>query len=148
MDQYFAANAVLSKFSRYYMDLKKNLPIRPSEMAVLNILTVTPGPHTPAMLAERLRVSKPMITALVTALSKKGYVTKERSQEDRRAYYVRLTKKAEALVETASADTNKHLDQLIAAMGQTEFDMLVDLTRKANEILEANRGGEYDGSER
>ena len=46
MDQYFAANAVLSIFCKSYMDLKKELPIRPSEMGVLNIITKTPGPHT------------------------------------------------------------------------------------------------------
>lgn len=71
MDKYFKANAVLSIFSKYYMDLKKGLPIRPSEMGVLNIITETPGPHTPLLLAELLGMSKPMITAHLTDLSKK-----------------------------------------------------------------------------
>ena len=38
MDQYFNANAVFSLFSKKYMDLKKGLPNRPSEMGVLNII--------------------------------------------------------------------------------------------------------------
>ena len=63
MDKYFFANAVLSVFSKNYMDLKKGLPVRPSEMGVLNIISETAGPHTPVMLAEMLKVSKPMITA-------------------------------------------------------------------------------------
>ena len=136
MDPYVYANAVFSRFGRNYMALKKNLPIRPSEMAVLNILAVIPGPHTPAMLAEQLGVSKPMITAHLTVLSKKGYITREPSREDKRAYFVQLTKKAEDLVVSARAETDGHIDDLIAALGQEDFDTLVKLTQKANLVLE------------
>ncbi len=141
MDQYFSANAALSKFSRNYMELKKNLPIRPSEMGVLNILAATPEPHTPMMLAELLGVSRPMVAAYLSSLSEKGYIKKERSADDGRAYYVLLTTKALELVELARADTRRHLDALIAAMGQAEFDQLVQLIRRANQVLEAERGG-------
>lgn len=136
MDPYVYANAVLSRFSRNYMALKKNLPIRPSEMAVLNILSVFPERHTPVMLAERLGVSKPMITALLTALSKRGYITREPSREDKRAYFVLLTPKGEELVKAASAEANGHLQDLLAALGQKDFDLLIELTQKANRALE------------
>ena len=136
MDPYVYANAVFSRFGRNYMVLKKNLPIRTSEMAVLNILTAIPGPHTPAMLAERLGVSKPMITAHLTVLSKKGYITREPCQEDKRAYFVRLTAKAEALVASARAEADGHIDDLISALGQEGFDTLVELLQRANLVLE------------
>lgn len=139
MDKYVAANAAFSKFSRNYMELKKNLPIRPSEMGVLNIIAATPGPHSPVMLAELLGVSKPMITANLNSLSEKGYITKEPSQDDKRVYYVLLTEKALQLVEAARIDTDKNLAQLAEIMGQDAFELLVDLTQKANQILEANR---------
>ena len=121
MDQYFKANAVLSIFSKNYMELKKGLPIRPSEMGVLNIIAGVEGPHTPVMLAEMLGVSKPMITAHITSLENKGYITKEPSQQDKRAYYILLTEKGEALVESTRTDLNGHLDRLINGMGQAEF---------------------------
>ena len=136
MEAYVYANAVISRFSRNYMELKKNLPIRPSEMAVLNILAAIPGPHTPVMLAERLGVSKPMITAHLAVLSKKGYITKEPSREDKRAYFVLLTPKAEALVASARAETDGHLDALIVALGQENFNTLIALMEKANPVLE------------
>lgn len=135
MDKYITANAVFSRFSRDYMGLKKGWPIRPSEMGVLNILAATPGPHTSVMLAEHLGVSKPMITAYLTALSKRGYIVKEQSPSDRRAYYVRLTPKALELVETTRAETRAQLDNLASAMGQEDFDQLVALLQKANQIL-------------
>ena len=137
MDKYFTANAVLSIFSKSYMELKKDLPIRPSEMGVLNIITQTPGPHTPLMLAGALKVSKPMITAHLTSLTDKGYITKQPSSEDKRAYYILPTEKARALVKCAKDDLYRHLDQLVDGMGEEQFDLLVKLAGEANRILEA-----------
>lgn len=137
MDPYVYANAVFSRFGRNYMALKRNLPIRPSEMAVLNILAAIPGPHTPAMLAERLGVSKPMITAHLTVLSKKGYITREPCREDKRAYFVLLTAKAEELVASARAEADGHIDDLLSALGKEHFHTLVALMERANLVLEA-----------
>lgn len=142
MDQYVIANAAFSKFSRNYMELKKGLPIRPSEMGVLNILSATPGPHTSVMLAALLGVSKPMITAHLTSLSEKGYITKEQSAEDKRVYYILPTQKALQLVGDARTDTNRQLARLVDAMGQDAFDLFVRMTQQANQILEVNRGEE------
>ena len=137
MDKYFTANAVLSIFSKSYMELKKDLPIRPSEMGVLNIITQTPGPHTPLMLAGALKVSKPMITAHLTSLTDKGYITKQPSSEDKRAYYILPTEKARTLVKCAKDDLYQRLDQLVDGMGEKQFDLLVKLAGEANRILEA-----------
>ena len=137
MNKYFAANAILSMFSKYYMELKRELPIRPSEMGVLNIIAETPGPHTPLLLAELLGVSKPMITAHLTDLAKKGYIEKKQSLEDKRVFNVLPTEKALALVESAKTDLNRHLERLVQEMGEDEFDNLVRLAEKANKILAA-----------
>lgn len=136
MDQYVKFNAVLSLFSKNYMELKKDLPIRPSEMGVLNIITETPGPHTPVMVAEFLGVSKPMITAHVTSLMNKGYILKQPSAEDKRAYYILPTDKGRELVESAKADMKRQLQYLKENMGQEEFEMLVRLAQEANKVLE------------
>lgn len=141
MDAFFEANAVLSVFSKRYMELKKGLPIRPSEMGVLNILAQTPGPHTSVMLAQLLGVSKPMITAHLTSLVEKGYITKEQSKEDKRAFYVLPTQKALDLVESAKQEMDGQLSQLMEALGQEEFETFVALARKAGKVL-AESGGE------
>ena len=140
MDKYFAANAVLSIFGKSYAELKKDLPIRPSEMGVLNIITGTPGPHTPIMLAKALKVSKPMITAHLTSLINKGYITKQPSPEDKRAYYILPTEKAYALVQDAKKDLYWHLEQLENGLGEERFDLLVKLAGEATNILEAATG--------
>ena len=135
MERYFNANAVLSVFCKNYMELKKDLPIRPSEMGVLNIITKTDGPHSPVALAEMLGVSKPMITAHITSLEEKGYITKSPSAHDKRAYYVIPTEKAMALVESEGAKLNALLEHLSNSMGRKEFDTFVKLAAIANDIL-------------
>ena len=87
-------------------------------MGVLNIITGTPGPHTPIMLAGALKVSKPMITAHLTSLMKKGYITKQPSLEDKRAYYILPTEKAYDLVQDAKEDLYRHLEQLEDGLGE------------------------------
>ena len=144
MDRYVETNAVLSVFCKSYMDLKKNLPIRPSEMGVLNIITETEGPHTPLMLAELLKVSKPMITAHLTSLLNKGYIEKQPSEEDKRAYYVLPTEKARKLVESAKAEMKNQLDFLMSGMGKEDFENFVRLAAKAGKIIDDEKGEKYD----
>ncbi|MBQ8857289.1 MAG: winged helix-turn-helix transcriptional regulator [Lachnospiraceae bacterium] len=139
MDKYLKANAELSKFCRNYMDLKKDLPIRPSEMGVLNIIAETPGPHTSVMLTELLGVSKPMIAAHLSVLMKKGYITKQQSPDDKRVFFIKPTEKALDLVAYAKKELNGQLELLIQKLGQKEFDALVDYITEANQILEADR---------
>ena len=140
MDLLFEANAALSLFCKNYLELKKGLPIRPSEMGVLNIITGRPGPHTPVMVAQMLGVSKPMITALLTSLAEKGYITKEPSMDDKRAYYILPTETALALVESAKQEMDGHFSQMVDVMGQDNFEALVRLAQMANNVMEANRG--------
>ena len=139
MDKQFNANATLSIFCKNYMELKKGLPIRPSEMGVLNIIVQTPGPHTSVMLADLLGVSKPMITAHLSVLMEKGYITKRQSSEDKRVYYILPTERALALVAAANEETSSLLELFIQAMGQAEFDTLVRLIADANRIMDAKR---------
>lgn len=139
MNPFLFANAEFSKFSRNYMELKKGLPVRPSEMGVLNIIVQTPGPHTSVMLADLLGVSKPMITAHLSVLMEKGYITKRQSSEDKRVYYILPTERALALVAAANEETSSLLELFIQAMGQAEFDTLVRLIADANRIMDAKR---------
>ncbi len=136
MSPFLMANAEFSKFSRSYMQLKRDLPIRPSEMGVLNILVQTQGPHTSVRLAELLGVSKPMVTAHITALTGAGYVTKTPSPADGRAAYILPTEKARALVSAVQAETDAQLRRLKEALGEEDFETLVSLVTRTNHILE------------
>lgn len=135
MDKYVNANRVFSKFSRDYMTLKKNLPIRPSEMGVLNIVTKREGVFTPLMIAELLGVSKPMVTAHITVLERKGYIYKDFALSDKRSFYVMPTEKAKTLVEETARKLNETLEKIENDLDEEGFSLLVDLLEKAQKIL-------------
>lgn len=130
------ANIVFSKFSRDYMELKKGLPIRPSEMGVLNIVSHRAGDFTPLMLAEMIGVSKPMITAHIQALLKKGYIFKEASGEDRRSFFVRPTDKGKKLADEFESKQTEYLKKIESTLGEEEFDKLISSLSEAQTILE------------
>ena len=136
MDKYINANIVFSKFARNYMELKKDLPIRPSEMAVLNIITQYEGKFTPIMIADLLDVSKPMITAHIRVLLKKGYISKEVSANDKRSFYILPTDKAIALADQFNGKQTEYLKAIETALGKSEFERLVDSLGKTVQTLE------------
>lgn len=139
MTKYQTANIVFSKFGRDYADLKKNLPIRPSEMGVLNIITQRDGLFTPLMIAELLGVSKPMVAAHISVLEEKGYIYKESSGVDKRSFYVRPTDKAKELVDEAEKNLNEHLKRLEKELGEDRFALLIDLLGEAQAVIEKVR---------
>lgn len=136
MDKYINSNIAFSKFSRDYIELKKDLPIRPSEMGVLNIITRREGLHTPIMIAELLGVSKPMVAAHISALEEKGYIYKDFSPSDKRSFYVLPTEKAIKLVDETEKKLNKQLKIMEDKLGEENFALLIDLINKAQKALE------------
>lgn len=140
MDKYLEANAIISKFCQSYNELKKDLPIRPSEMGLLNIVVMREGKFTPLMLSELLEVSKPMITSHISVLEKKGYITKEYSLEDKRSFYVLPTERAVELVKRTTEQMNNSLVNLETLIGKDKFETLRDLMIEANENLKTIKG--------
>lgn len=136
MDKYLNANIVFSKFSRNYMALKKDLPIRPSEMGVLNIIVKRKGPFTPIAIADLLEVTKPMVANHISVLEKKGYITKEYSQKDKRSFYVIPTEKGKILVTETESKLNKKLINLEKKLGTKKFDDLIKALEETKTYLE------------
>ena len=136
MEKYLRANIVFSKFSRDYMALKKDLPIRPSEMGVLNIITKRDGLFTPVMIAELLEVTKPMVANHISVLEEKGYITKKYSENDKRSFYIIPTDKAKKLVEEAESKLNGKLINLENKLGSKRFDELIKTLEEAKLYLE------------
>lgn len=136
MEKYLKANIVFSKFSRTYMTLKKDLPIRPSEMGVLNIITKRDGLYTPISIAELLEVTKPMVTNHISVLEKKGYITKKYLENDKRSFYVIPTDKAKKLVLETELKLNRKLINLEEKLGLERFDELIKTLEDAKTYLE------------
>lgn len=114
------------------METKKDLPIRPSEMAVINIITKREGDFTPLAIAELLGVSKSMIAAHIASLEKQEYIYKENSEIDKRSFFVRPTEKAKVLADEFEVKQTEILKKMEHLIGEDEFDHLVGVLEKLN----------------
>lgn len=69
------------------------------QMALLLIVYLTPGPHTVRGLADRLNVSKPVVTRALNTLSALGYLRRERDESDRRNIFIAQTRSGARFLE-------------------------------------------------
>lgn len=132
----------VSMFCRLNINIKKDLPIRSSEMGLLILIYKSDKPVTPVMASDFFKVKKPMITTMVSNLLKQGYIEKIPSLEDKRSFSLYPTEKARQLVEDTYSEYMKTMQLLRHKLGTTEFGKLVTLLEKSNSILleEKNNG--------
>jgi DNA-binding MarR family transcriptional regulator len=69
------------------------------QMALMLLVYLTPGPHTVRGLAERLSVSKPVITRALNTLGALGYLRRVRDESDRRNVFVAKTDNGQDFLE-------------------------------------------------
>ncbi|MBW8384360.1 MAG: MarR family transcriptional regulator [Youngiibacter sp.] len=122
-------------FCRLRMNLKSDIPIRPSEMGVLVYTGNQDVPVTPLMISRFFRISKPSVTSMINALVEKGYLKKESSELDRRSYSLRVTGAGKELVESTFTEYVKSMELLKAKMGEEKFNRFIELVQIANCIL-------------
>ena len=116
-------------------------------MALLNIIVRRKRDFTPLALAEIMAVSKPMIAAHIQALEKNGYVYKEKSEDDKRSFFVRPTDKAVELCAKYEEKQTERLNELSEKLGDDEFCELVRLMDKAQRIIREIKRREIDADE-
>lgn len=63
------------------------------QMALMMVVYIMPGPHTVRGLADKLNVSKPVITRALNKLGALGYLRRERDEADRRNIFITRTSK-------------------------------------------------------
>jgi DNA-binding MarR family transcriptional regulator len=128
----------IGMFCRLRVNMKPNIPIRPSEMGVLIFAQKQNTEVTPRMISQFLRISKPSVTSLVNSLVNQGYLSKKPSKVDQRSYVLTMTKSGNQLVESTFEEYYKSIALLKENMGEHEFRTFIELMQKANSILEEN----------
>ena len=129
-------NAWEISFCRLNMNMKRELPIRPSEMGLLIFIVESKHEVTPVMAAEFFKVSKPMVAAMVKKLCKMEYIRKVPSTEDKRKYLLVPGEKAIELVKETHEEYLRNMTLLQKGMGEEDFTTFIGLLREANQILE------------
>lgn len=126
---------IVSRFCRLQMNMKRDIPIRPSEMGTLIYVEKSEEPVTPLMISNFFGISKPSVTDMINSLIKKKYLIKTPSDKDKRSYTVSPTQMGYELVETTFKEYVKTMELLEQKMGAQEFKLFLLLLEKANKIL-------------
>jgi len=133
------ATEEVAMFCRLQMNIKKDLPVRSSEMGVLIYTTKQIEDVTPLMISQFFQITKPSVTSMVNSLIKQDYLLKTPSSTDGRSYTVSVTTKGRKLVETTYDEYFSAMALLEEKMGEVDFKLFVQLILRANEILKETR---------
>ena len=76
-------------------------------------------------IAEKLRITVGSLTTSMNSLVKKGYVVRERSEEDRRVVYIRLTEKGDKAYYHHEQFHHQMVDAVMQELGDEEVNVLV-----------------------
>ncbi|MDX1435372.1 MAG: MarR family transcriptional regulator [Anaerolineales bacterium] len=95
---------------------------------------MTQGPEMGQdQLVEQLDVSKPAISRTLNSLEAKGYVTRRRDPNDRRAHRIQMTGKALEIGPAVEQVYNQVYTLAMKGISQEEFDYFVQLFARMSE---------------
>lgn len=106
---------------------EEDSPLTVSESFCLEVINGLKKP-TVRDVANFMKISQPNAAYKISNLEKKGYITKQQSKEDKRVYYLNVTKRYDKF----SNKKNKHL---IEVLDDLEKKLSQDDLKKAEEVL-------------
>lgn len=129
----------LQGFERYSGESVRQYGLTHAQFDIIATLGNTSGMNYKE-LGERTLITKGTLTGVIERLEQKGLVLRERSIEDKRSYFVRLTESGEAMFRDVFPKVVAHGKQLFAGFSDAEFDEVDQALRKLRErILGAAR---------
>ncbi len=92
---------------------------------------------------EKMEMSKPSISILMSKLEKKGYIERHLNKQNLREIYVRLSEYSMKIAEKTIKEINNHLNKIIDKMGNGNVEKLIELNnlfdKTSKEILEEGK---------
>src|ERR671934_868908 len=112
-----------------------------TEAGLLNSLSDRPRRITE--LAELEGLAQPTVTLLVGRLEERGWVTRQRDPDDRRAVLVSATASGSSALEQLRSESREMMHEHISAMCDNEVDSLIAATDALGALVETiQQGGE------
>ncbi|WP_409298261.1 MarR family winged helix-turn-helix transcriptional regulator [Peribacillus sp. SCS-26] len=103
--------------------------INGNEFAVLRFLYIA-GPQKASAISQDLKVSASHITNVTDILVKKGYITRKRTDQDRRIVKIALTDEGEALYLELAKKRSEYFTEKFGVLSEEELTQFTDLYRK------------------
>ena len=118
----------------YYQEVSKEFGITGPQLWALKTIS-TNGSLSPGELSKKMYLHPSTITGVVDRLEKKGYVVRDRGQEDRRVVKVQLTPKGRKLVKKAPNPIQGKMVYGLRKLEKEKLDSIYDALQKLVEIM-------------
>ncbi|MCD2493509.1 MarR family transcriptional regulator [Lacrimispora sp. NSJ-141] len=142
MDSYDTFNHILVKLFNDIMDIEQKAiitdtfkDITNNDMHVIEAIGIG-APKNMSSIAKQLRVTTGTLTISMNSLVKKGYVKRERSEQDRRVVYIMLTAKGKLAYRHHEEFHKKMTEALVRDMDPEESRLLVRAMTNLKEFFE------------
>ncbi|MGP1512904.1 MAG: MarR family winged helix-turn-helix transcriptional regulator [Gemella haemolysans] len=115
-------------------DLKKtlkNYPINATEFSVMEFL-YSKGEKSIQEIRDRILLASGSATYVVDSLEKKGYITRNVSQKDKRVTYIRLTEEGIKLIDDIFPIHKKNTKRIFEKINDKELVILKEILKKIN----------------
>jgi len=89
----------------------------------------------PSLISDKLQISRSRVTAILTVLRKKGYVTLEMSEKDRRRMLVRITADGLTFIREKQEWADRYFAVLVEDLGVANTEELIRLVKLCTDIM-------------
>lgn len=136
MDEYGILNEVLVRLFRDVMDIEEKAiitqefrDITNNDMHVIEAIGID-APKNMTSIAKELSVTVGTLTIAMNSLVKKGYVVRERGQEDRRVVYISLSERGKKAFEHHAMFHKKMIEEIMNDLSEDEGKVLIQALSK------------------
>lgn len=124
----------LQSFERFSGESVRQCGLTHAQFDIIATLGNTQG-MTYKELGEKTLITKGTLTGVIDRLEQKGLVARERSCDDKRSFYVRLTACGEALFQDVFPKVVEHGRQLFSSFSDTDFDGIDASLHKLKQVI-------------
>ena len=124
----------LQGFERFSGESVRACGLTHAQFDIIATLGNTPG-MSYKELGDRTLITKGTLTGVIERLEQKGLVARERSSEDKRSFFVRLTPQGEDVFKDVFPKVVEHGRQLFAPFSEADFDALDASLRKVRQLI-------------
>ncbi|WP_334109536.1 MarR family winged helix-turn-helix transcriptional regulator [Thermodesulfitimonas autotrophica] len=116
------------------------------QLSVIHVLRKR-GRATVHEISAELKLKDSTVSGILDRLEGRGFVTRTRSEKDRRVVHVELTEKFAALHDDLHARVNEYMDAILSRAGEEELYKIVEGLTTLKRVLENNAvaRGDTDG---
>lgn len=100
------------------------------------------GPLRAAELSEQLNVNKSAITSKVDKLETKGFIKRERDQNDRRNIYITATEEGKKVCEEVEIKIEKFVSHYLEELDPDDLEEFINLYEKISTIIQNSKEGD------